>query len=216
MFNCNKNVKLIICEHKVIVMFLIKYFKYSIQYLIKNKNFTQVTSEKDLQNALTIAQEKFGRLDVLVNAAGIAVAYKTYNSQKKLPHVLEDFERVIKVNTIGSFNAIRLAAGVMCENQPNQDGQRGVIINTASVAAYDGQTGQAAYSASKGAIVGMTLPIARDLSRDGKWCMKINILNFKYIILSSTMISTSSFRLYDKRFFFDQIVFQLLNYEFAK
>ena len=168
MFNCNKNVKLIICEHKVIVMFLIKYFKYSIQYLIKNKNFTQVTSEKDLQNALTIAQEKFGRLDVLVNAAGIAVAYKTYNSQKKLPHVLEDFERVIKVNTIGSFNAIRLAAGVMCENQPNQDGQRGVIINTASVAAYDGQTGQAAYSASKGAIVGMTLPIARDLSRDGK------------------------------------------------
>ncbi|XP_058802411.1 3-hydroxyacyl-CoA dehydrogenase type-2-like [Phymastichus coffea] len=126
-----------------------------------------VTSDEDIQEALKLAKDKFGRLDVLVNAAGIAVAYKTYNSLKKTCHTLEDFEKVIKVNTIGTFNAIRLSVAMMCDNQPNKDGQRGVIINTASVAAYDGQIGQAAYSASKGAIVGMTLPIARDLSRDG-------------------------------------------------
>lgn len=77
---------------------------------------------------------------------------------------MEDFTKVLMVNTVGTFNVIRLAAGLMGENQPNEDGQRGVIVNTASVAAYDGQMGQAAYSASKGAIVGMTLPIARDLS----------------------------------------------------
>ncbi|OXU22867.1 hypothetical protein TSAR_017043 [Trichomalopsis sarcophagae] len=126
-----------------------------------------VTSEKDVQLAVSTAKEKFGRLDVLVNAAGIAVAHKTYNSNKKMAHSLEDFERVLKVNTIGTFNAIRLSVGAMVENEPNVDGQRGVIINTASVAAFDGQIGQAAYSASKGAVVGMTLPIARDLSRDG-------------------------------------------------
>lgn len=95
---------------------------------------------------------------------GIGVAFKTYNFNKNLPHKLEDFTKVIMVNTVGTFNVIRLAAGLMGANQPNEDGQRGVIINTASVAAYDGQMGQAAYSASKGAIVGMTLPIARDLS----------------------------------------------------
>ncbi|XP_001608110.1 3-hydroxyacyl-CoA dehydrogenase type-2 [Nasonia vitripennis] len=126
-----------------------------------------VTSEKDVQLAVSTAKEKFGRLDVLVNAAGIAVAHKTFNSNKMMAHSLEDFERVLKVNTLGTFNAIRLSAGAMVENEPNVDGQRGVIINTASVAAFDGQIGQAAYSASKGAVVGMTLPIARDLSRDG-------------------------------------------------
>lgn len=103
-----------------------------------------------------------------MNAAGIAVAHKTYNSNKKTSHSLEDFEKVLKVNTVGTFNAIRLSAGLMIENEPNVDGQRGVIINTASVAAYDGQIGQAAYSASKAAVVGMTLAIARDLSRDGE------------------------------------------------
>ena len=87
--------------------------------------------------------------------------------QKKIPHGLADFEKVINVNTIGTFNVIRLAVGMMIDNEPNEDGQRGVIINTASVAAYEGQVGQAAYSASKGAVVGMTLPIARDLSREG-------------------------------------------------
>ncbi|CAB0030252.1 unnamed protein product [Trichogramma brassicae] len=126
-----------------------------------------VTSETDMQNALKLTREKFGRLDVLVNAAGIATVCRTHNLPKKQVHSLEDFDRTLRVNVLGTFNAIRLAAGLMCENQPDVDGKRGVIINTASVAAFDGQTGQAAYSASKGAIVGMTLPIARDLSRDG-------------------------------------------------
>lgn len=100
----------------------------------------------------------------LVIILGIGVAFKTYNFNKKVPHKLEDFTKVLMVNTVGTFNVIRLSVGLIGENQPNEDGQRGVIINTASVAAYDGQIGQAAYSASKGAIVGMTLPIARDLS----------------------------------------------------
>ncbi|XP_011874498.1 PREDICTED: 3-hydroxyacyl-CoA dehydrogenase type-2 [Vollenhovia emeryi] len=126
-----------------------------------------VTSEADVQAALDLTKQKFGKLDVLVNAAGIAIAHKTYNSNKKIPHNLEDFSKVIQVNTIGTFNAIRLSVGLMIENTPNQDGQKGVIVNTASVAAFDGQMGQAAYSASKGAIVGMTLPIARDLAKDG-------------------------------------------------
>jgi len=100
-----------------------------------------------------------------VNCAGVAVAEKTVG--KNGPHVLGNFTRCITVNLIGTFNMIRLAAVVMTKGQPNASGERGVIINTASVAAYDGQIGQAAYSASKGGIVGMTLPIARDLSRDG-------------------------------------------------
>lgn len=126
-----------------------------------------VSSEKDVTEALNIAKSKFGRLDVAVNCAGIGIAVRTYNYKKNAPHRLEDFTRVITINTIGSFNVIRLSAGLMGENAPNADGQRGVIINTASVAAYDGQIGQAAYSASKAAIVGMTLPIARDLSTHG-------------------------------------------------
>ncbi|XP_047004348.1 3-hydroxyacyl-CoA dehydrogenase type-2-like [Schistocerca americana] len=126
-----------------------------------------VTSENDVQNALNVVKDKFGRLDVLVNCAGIGVAFRTYNFNKKLAHKLEDFTRVVTVNAIGTFNVTRLAVGLIGENQPNEDGQRGVVINTASVAAYDGQIGQAAYSASKGAIVGMTLPIARDLAIQG-------------------------------------------------
>lgn len=123
-----------------------------------------VTSENDVNEALSAAKRKFGRLDVAVNCAGIAVAVKTYNFNKKTAHSLEAFTRVINVNTIGTFNVIRLAAGLMGENEADNNGQRGVIINTASVAAYDGQIGQAAYAASKAAVVGMTLPIARDLS----------------------------------------------------
>nr|CAD7258123.1 unnamed protein product [Timema shepardi] len=128
---------------------------------------TDVVSEADVQTAVQLAKDKFGGLNVVVNCAGIAVAFKTYNFNKKLPHKLEDFSKVLTVNTIGTFNVIRLAAGLIGENQPNADGQRGVIVNTASVAAFDGQMGQAAYSASKGAIVGMTLPIARDLASQG-------------------------------------------------
>ena len=94
-------------------------------------------------------QEKFGRLDATVNCAGIGVAFKVYNFNKKKAHTLEDFEKVQMVNVCGTFNVIRLAVGLMGANEPDSDNQRGVVINTASVAAYDGQMGQAAYSASK-------------------------------------------------------------------
>lgn len=126
-----------------------------------------VTSETDVKAALDVIKQKYGKLDATVNCAGIAVAYKTYNFNKKLAHSLDDFQRVLNVNVAGTFNIIRLAVGLMGENEPNADGQRGVIVNTASVAAYDGQMGQAAYAASKAAIVGLTLPLARDLSSQG-------------------------------------------------
>jgi NAD(P)-dependent dehydrogenase (short-subunit alcohol dehydrogenase family) len=126
---------------------------------------TDVTSEADGVAAVNLAVKEFGGLQGLVNCAGIAAAEKTVG--KNGPHVLANFTRCITVNLIGTFNMIRLAAAVLTKGQPNAAGERGVIVNTASVAAYDGQIGQAAYSASKAGIVGMTLPIARDLSRDG-------------------------------------------------
>lgn len=126
---------------------------------------TDVTSEEDGRAAVALAGEEFGGLQGLVNCAGISVAEKTVG--KNGPHVLANFTRCVTVNLIGSFNMIRLAAAAMAKGQPNTAGERGVIINTASVAAFDGQIGQAAYSASKGGIVAMTLPIARDLARDG-------------------------------------------------
>lgn len=126
-----------------------------------------VTSEEQVTQGLKLTKEKFGKLNVLVNAAGVACAFKVYNFNQNRPHKLEDFTRVVTVNTIGTFNVIRLASGFMYENTPNSDGQRGVIINTASIAAFDGQIGQAAYSASKAAVVGMTLPLARDLAGIG-------------------------------------------------
>src|SRR5207237_6210184 len=104
-------------------------------------------------------------LQGLVNCAGIAIGERTV--KKDGPHALASFSRVIQINLIGTFNMIRLAAVAMTKGQPNAAGERGVIVNTASVAAFDGQIGQAAYSASKGGVVGMTLPVARDLSRDG-------------------------------------------------
>ena len=123
-----------------------------------------VTAEADARAAVEAAQS-MGRLVGLVNCAGIGPAAKTVG--KDGPHPLEMFSKVIGINLIGTFNMIRLAAAAMTKNAPNDEGERGVIVNTASVAAFDGQIGQAAYSASKGGIVGMTLPIARDLSRDG-------------------------------------------------
>jgi len=126
---------------------------------------TDVTSEADGGAAVNLALKEFGGLQGLVNCAGIAAAEKTVG--KNGPHVLANFTRCITVNLIGTFNMIRLAAAAMTKGQPNAAGERGVIVNTASVAAYDGQIGQAAYAASKAGIVGMTLPIARDLSRDG-------------------------------------------------
>ena len=124
-----------------------------------------VTSETDGKAAVETAVKGFGGLHVLVNCAGIGVAERTVG--KDAPHDLARFTRVITINLIGTFNMIRLAADAMAKAGPNAAGERGVIINTASVAAFDGQIGQAAYSASKGGVVGMTLPIARDLSRNG-------------------------------------------------
>ncbi|CAK9802621.1 3-hydroxyacyl-CoA dehydrogenase type-2 [Anthophora plagiata] len=126
-----------------------------------------VTSVDDVTTAVAEIEKKFKKLDVLVNAAGIAVAHKTYNFYSNEPHKLEDFTKVLNVNVTGTFNVIRLSVPLMYKNVPNQDGQRGVIINTASIAAYEGQIGQLAYSASKGAIVAMTLPLARDFAKPG-------------------------------------------------
>ncbi len=123
-----------------------------------------VTQEAD--GLAVVAQAvAMGKLMGLVNCAGIATGEKTVG--KTGPHNLGVFNKTIMVNLVGSFNMIRLAADAMCKNEPEATGERGVMISTASVAAYDGQIGQAAYSASKGGIVGMTLPIARDLARNG-------------------------------------------------
>ena len=130
-----------------------------------------VTSADDVSRALETARERLGGINVLVNCAGIGTAMKTFG--KAGPAKLEEFTRVISVNLIGTFNCIRLAAVHMAQNSPGPDGERGVVINTASVAAFDGQIGQAAYSASKGGIVGMTLPIARDLAEQGIRVMTI-------------------------------------------
>jgi NAD(P)-dependent dehydrogenase (short-subunit alcohol dehydrogenase family) len=124
-----------------------------------------VSSEADGTAAVETAVKEFGALDGLVNCAGIGTASRTLG--KTGPHELGAFVKTITVNLIGTFNMIRLAAAAMANKDPDEEGQRGVIINTASVAAFDGQIGQAAYSASKGGIVGMTLPIARDLSSVG-------------------------------------------------
>jgi NAD(P)-dependent dehydrogenase (short-subunit alcohol dehydrogenase family) len=129
-----------------------------------------VTSEADAQAAVAAAGS-LGTLRGLVNCAGIAIGEKTVG--KYGPHALASFTRVVTINLIGSFNMIRIAATAMSKLEPTADGERGVLINTASVAAFDGQIGQVAYSASKGGIVGMTLPIARDLSRSGIRCMTI-------------------------------------------
>ena len=123
-----------------------------------------VTQEADGQ-AVVAAATAAGKLMGLVNCAGIATAARTVG--KDAPHSLSLFTKTIMVNLIGSFNMIRLAAEAMAKNAPESTGERGVLISTASVAAYDGQIGQAAYSASKGGVVGMTLPIARDLARNG-------------------------------------------------
>jgi NAD(P)-dependent dehydrogenase (short-subunit alcohol dehydrogenase family) len=123
-----------------------------------------VSSEADGQNAVTQATQ-LGKLMGLINCAGIAPAEKTVG--KNGAHALAVFSKTITVNLIGSFNMIRLAAEAMTRNEAESTGERGVLISTASVAAYDGQIGQAAYAASKGGVVGMTLPIARDLARNG-------------------------------------------------
>jgi NAD(P)-dependent dehydrogenase (short-subunit alcohol dehydrogenase family) len=134
-------------------------------------SLTNVADEASAQATVALAQSAFGGLHGLVNCAGIVVGEKTVG--KEGPHALASFKRVIDVNLVGTFNMIRLAADVMAKAEANEAGERGVIVNTASVAAFDGQMGQAAYAASKGGIVGMTLPIARDLSRNGIRVMTI-------------------------------------------
>jgi len=126
---------------------------------------TDVTSEAEVKKAVVAATECFGGLHGAVNAAGIGTAEKVLG--KTGPHPLDLFEKTVRVNLVGTFNVIRLAAAAMAAAEPTETGERGVIVNTASVAAFDGQIGQAAYSASKGGIVGMTLPIARELARSG-------------------------------------------------
>lgn len=124
-----------------------------------------VADEASVVAAFETAKAAHGPARVLVNCAGIGIAAKT--TSKGEPHALDMFQRVISVNLIGTFNCIRIAATEMAAQDPTENGDRGVIVNTASVAAFDGQIGQAAYSASKGGVVGMTLPIARDLMNDG-------------------------------------------------
>ena len=126
---------------------------------------TDVTDEATVQAAVDLAVTTFGGVHGAVNCAGIVIGERVLG--RKGPHRLTTFSKVIQINVVGTFNVTRLAAAAMNNNEPNDGGERGVIINTASVAAFDGQIGQAAYAASKGAIVGMTLPIARELARVG-------------------------------------------------
>lgn len=129
-----------------------------------------VTQEADGQAAVAAARE-LGPVFGLVNCAGVAPASRIVG--KNGPHTLELFQKVVGINLIGTFNMARLAAAAMSENTPEPTGERGVLINTASVAAYDGQIGQAAYAASKAGVVGMTLPVARDLAKLGIRCCTI-------------------------------------------
>ena len=124
-----------------------------------------VTSEEQVKAAVDLAVSAFGGLHGVINAAGIGPAAKVLG--KNGPHPLDLFEKTIRINLVGTFNVIRLAAAVMAQNTPDASGERGVIINTASIAAFDGQIGQPAYAASKGGIVGLTLPVAREFASLG-------------------------------------------------
>ncbi len=130
-----------------------------------------VTSGEQVEQAVKATVEKLGGIHVVVNCAGVGTAARTITKQGAVP--LDLFKKTVEINLIGTFNVIRLVAARMAEAAPNEEGERGVIINTASVAAFDGQIGQAAYSASKGGVVGMTLPIARDLASFGIRCVTI-------------------------------------------
>jgi NAD(P)-dependent dehydrogenase (short-subunit alcohol dehydrogenase family) len=144
-----------------------------------------VTSEAQVQQAVAAAVKTFGALHGLVNCAGVAPGERVVG--KNGPHRLETFSRAININLIGSFNCLRLAAQVMTHNTATSDGERGIIINTASVAAFEGQIGQAAYSASKGGIVAMALPIAREFARFG-----IRVMTIAPGIFDTPMLATLS------------------------
>ncbi len=124
-----------------------------------------ITDADQVQAAIDLALQQFGRVDIAINCAGIAPGSKL--ASKKGPHDLGLFRKTLEVNVVGPFNVMRLAAAKMIDNELNDEEGRGVMINTASIAAFDGQVGQTAYAASKAALVGMTLPVARDLSEQG-------------------------------------------------
>ena len=132
---------------------------------------TDVTDEASVSAAIDAAKTAMGRITCAVNCAGIAPAEKTLG--RDWPHTLDGFRRVIDINLVGSFNVARLAAAAIAQNDPAPDGARGVIINTASIAAFEGQKGQSAYAASKGGVYGLSLPMARDLAREGIRVMAI-------------------------------------------
>ncbi|MDU8926810.1 3-hydroxyacyl-CoA dehydrogenase [Alisedimentitalea sp. MJ-SS2] len=132
---------------------------------------TDVTSEDSVANAIATAKSAMGGINAAINCAGIGTAEKTLGRDG--PHNLDHYKRILDINLMGSFNVARLAAAEMAKNDPESDGARGVIINTASIAAFDGQKGQVGYASSKGGIVGMTLPMSRDLARDGIRVMTI-------------------------------------------
>ncbi|OED47938.1 3-hydroxy-2-methylbutyryl-CoA dehydrogenase [Rhodobacteraceae bacterium (ex Bugula neritina AB1)] len=132
---------------------------------------TDVTSEDSVSAAIAHAVAKMGRITACVNCAGIAIGAKTIG--KEGAHPLDAYKRTIDINLVGTFNVARLAALEIAKNQPDKDNARGVIINTASIAAFDGQKGQAAYAASKGGVAGMCLPMARDLAASGIRVMTI-------------------------------------------
>ena len=132
---------------------------------------TDVTSEASVTAAINAAKSAMGKITTAVNCAGIATGEKTLGRDG--PHGLSAFQRTIDINLVGSFNVARLAAAEIARNDPLPDDTRGVIINTASIAAFDGQKGQTAYAASKGGIVGLSLPMARDLAREGIRVMAI-------------------------------------------
>lgn len=126
---------------------------------------TDVTQEADGQRAVDAAVERFGALHGLVNCAGVAPSERVVG--RGGPHALESFTRAVMINLVGTFNMLRLAAAAMTRNEPDTGGERGVVVNTASIAAFEGQIGQAAYAASKAGVVGLTLPAARELARSG-------------------------------------------------
>ncbi|KHJ43339.1 oxidoreductase, short chain dehydrogenase/reductase family protein [Trichuris suis] len=126
-----------------------------------------ITSEKDVEEALNLCRSRFGKLNVLVNCAAIGVALSVYNITEKRPHPLDPFEKLVKVNVIGNFNLVRQSIGLMLERKVNENEERGIIIQVSSTAAFDGQQGQLAYAASSGALNSMTLPLARDCARFG-------------------------------------------------
>ncbi|MCZ0810890.1 MAG: SDR family NAD(P)-dependent oxidoreductase [Pseudomonadota bacterium] len=132
---------------------------------------TDVTDEASVRDAMSVARDHMGRITAAVNCAGIATGEKTLG--KDGPHDLDAFRRTIDINLVGTFNVARLAAAEIARNDPGPDGARGVIVNTASIAAFDGQKGQTAYAASKGGIAGLCLPMARDLAREGIRVMAI-------------------------------------------